>query len=90
MARPRIAIPTPWGAGAGVCFVLVVPVLVWSEWLGGDISERAGLVVLALIGAGAACFTVATALRSRAEHASFLRTLGRTLAAPIRFFLELP
>jgi len=90
MARPRIAAPTPWGAGAAVCFVLVVPVLIWSEWLGGDVATPAMLVVLALILVGAACFTVATALRSRAEHASFLRTLGRTLWAPFRFLGDLP
>lgn len=90
MRRPRLASPTPWGVAAALCFVLVLPVTLWSDWFGGDVSDRTTLVAAVLVGVGAACFAVATALRSRAEHASFLRTLGRTLWAPIRFLLELP
>lgn len=78
--------PWRWSVTAAGLAIVASPVEIWGQfgnpplWLDGT--------ALILIGIALVVTVIATFLRSRAQHVSLVRTVGRVLWAPIRFIFE--
>ncbi|OJV58825.1 MAG: hypothetical protein BGO38_15870 [Cellulomonas sp. 73-145] len=85
-SRPILE-PGHWVLTAVGFALLAAPVVFWEGF--GTAPDWAVVPALLALGLAMVCAVIATVLRSRAEHVSLLRLIGRVLLAPIRLLFDL-